>query len=62
MIANNAMFPSVPCDILGFTEKDDDLVVLLRQPAIEFQSGLNSDEVHTDLNRRGFFQEEAKKW
>lgn len=62
MIAHNALFPSVPYDILGFTEKDDDLGVLLRQPAIEFQSGLNSDEVHTDLNRRGFFQEEAKKW
>lgn len=62
MIAHNSLFPSVAYEILGFTEKEDDLGVLLRQPAIEFRAGLNSDEVHTDLNRRGFFQDAAKKW
>lgn len=62
MIAHNAMFPSVAYEILGFTEKEGDLGVLLRQPAIEFHAGLNSDEVHADLIRRGFYQDAAKKW
>jgi len=62
MIAHNALFPSVPYEIIGFTDKEDDLGVVVRQPAIEFRAGLNSDEVHTDLNRRGFFQDPTKKW
>jgi hypothetical protein len=62
MIAHNQLFPSVCYEILGFTEKEGDLGVLMRQPAIEFRNGLNEDEVHEELKRGGVFQEPEKKW
>ncbi|NBW34830.1 MAG: hypothetical protein EBR30_07395 [Cytophagia bacterium] len=62
IIAHNELFSSTPYEILGFTEKDGDLGVLMKQPAIPFNKGLDQEEVHEYLKDLGFDQDKQKMW
>lgn len=62
LVAHNILFDDSRYDVLGFTEKDGGLAIILRQPAVEMVRGLNIDEVYAELEPDGFTQDEQKKW